>query len=79
MLTLLLVAGGLTVIALAAVLFSYALRRGEEQDRQTRRIDPHSGQAARPAASWGRTAPDSPTTPEQPADSRTRPRHRRKT
>ncbi|MER7734131.1 hypothetical protein ABTX80_24890 [Streptomyces erythrochromogenes] len=77
MLTLLLVAGGLTVIALAAVAFSWALRRGEEQDRRTRRIDPHTGQAARPAASWGQPTPDSPTTPDKPADSRTRPRHRR--
>ncbi|MFH9798063.1 hypothetical protein [Streptomyces virginiae] len=77
MLTLLLVAGGLTVIALTAVLFSYALRHGEEQDRQTRHTDPHARQAAHPAASWGHPTPDAPTTPEQPADGQ--PRHRRKT
>ncbi len=77
MLTLLLVAGGLTVIALAAVAFSYALRHGEEQDRRTRHINPHTGQAARPAASWGRDTPDSPTTPDKPAHGRTEPRHRK--
>ncbi|MEU6397842.1 hypothetical protein ABZ867_12780 [Streptomyces cinnamoneus] len=70
MLTLLLVAGGLTVIALTAVLFSYALRHGEEQDRQTRHTDPH-------ATHWGRTTPAAPPAPERPAHGRTRPRHRR--
>ncbi|WP_030764833.1 hypothetical protein [Streptomyces sp. NRRL F-2664] len=70
MLTLPLVAGGLTVIALAAVAFSYALRHGEEQDRQTRHTDPH-------ATNWGRPDPGGPPAPERPANGRTRPRHRR--
>lgn len=72
MLTLFLVLAGLTVIALAAVVFSYALRRAEEQDRQTRHTDPH-------AAYWGRNTPPAPTAHDKPADGRLRPRHRRKT
>ena len=74
MLTLLLVAGGLAVWLLLGTLLGLAvgrtIRHGEEQDRQTRHTDPH-------AAYWGRSDPAAPTTPEQPADSRTRPRHRR--
>lgn len=70
MLTLFLVLAGLAPIVLAAVVFSYALRRAEEQDRQTRSVDPH-------AAYWGRTTPPAPTTRHTPADGRLRPRHRR--
>lgn len=70
MLTLLLVLAGLTVIALAAVVFSYALRHGEEQDRQTRHMDPH-------AAFWGRDTLPAPDGRHTTADGRTRPRHRR--
>jgi len=55
-LTLLLVASVLTVIALAAVVMSLALRHGEEQDRTARHTDPH-------AAYWGT---------EQPYPARTR-------
>ncbi|WP_369778859.1 hypothetical protein [Streptomyces sp. R33] len=50
MLTLLLAAGTLTVIAAAAVVMSLALRHGEEQDRQTRHSSPH-------AAYWGTERP----------------------
>ncbi|MFD5509144.1 hypothetical protein ACFWIB_15385 [Streptomyces sp. NPDC127051] len=70
MLTLLLAAGALTFIALAAVVMSLALRHGEEQDRQTRHADPHAAywgterpyparalraRHARPTPSWART------------------------
>ncbi|MGW7435681.1 hypothetical protein [Streptomyces sp. NPDC054849] len=70
MLTLLLVLAGLTAIALTAVAFSYALRHGEEQDRQTRHVDPH-------AAYWGRDNHPAPTADDKPSHGRTRPRHRR--
>ncbi|MFI8360749.1 hypothetical protein ACIGD1_11375 [Streptomyces sp. NPDC085612] len=70
MLTLFLVLAGLTAIALAAVVMSLALRRGEEQDRQTRHTDPH-------AAYWGRNDLPAPDTRPTPAHSRTRPQHRR--
>ncbi|MGP3684123.1 hypothetical protein ACTVZO_05315 [Streptomyces sp. IBSNAI002] len=72
MLTLLLVAGGLAAMFCGSLLVGLALgrlvRRGEEQDRQTR-------QAARRAASWGRDIPAAPPSPDTPAHGQ--PRHRR--
>ncbi|MGW4505738.1 hypothetical protein ACWENO_13970 [Streptomyces sp. NPDC004436] len=70
MLTLFLVLAGLAVMTGTLAVFSWALRRGEEQDRQTRSVDPH-------AASWGRGDLPAPDARPTPAHSRLRPQHRK--
>ncbi|MER6778435.1 MULTISPECIES: hypothetical protein [unclassified Streptomyces] len=56
------------MFTLLLVAITWALRHGEEQDRQTRHTDPH-------AAYWGHPAPDALTAPDKPAHGQ--PRHRR--